>query len=88
MVWFRKTVDIPASMAGRHAKIRMGRMVDGDEVFVNGVSAGSKHFIGPIEYGFAEVTDLTFVAGDVIKVAFDPSRIHLFDKDTEHYIIH
>ena len=27
-------------------------------------------------------------AGDVVKVAFDPSRIHLFDKDTERYIIH
>jgi len=27
-------------------------------------------------------------AGDVIRVAFDASRIHLFDKDTEHFIIH
>ena len=27
-------------------------------------------------------------AGDVIKVALDTSRIHLFDKDTERFIIH
>ena len=27
-------------------------------------------------------------AGDVIRVAFDTSRVHLFDKDTEHFIIH
>lgn len=27
-------------------------------------------------------------AGDVVKVAIDTSRIHLFDKDTERYIIH
>ena len=27
-------------------------------------------------------------AGDVIRVAFDASKIHLFDKDTERYIIH
>jgi multiple sugar transport system ATP-binding protein len=27
-------------------------------------------------------------AGDVIKVAVDMSRVHLFDKDTERYIIH
>lgn len=47
VVWFRKTVDIPASMAGRHAKIRMGRMVDGDEVFVNGVLVGSTSYFGP-----------------------------------------
>jgi multiple sugar transport system ATP-binding protein len=27
-------------------------------------------------------------AGDVIKVAVDMSRVHLFDKDTERYIVH
>ena len=27
-------------------------------------------------------------AGDAIKVAFDVSRIHLFDKDTERFIVH
>ena len=27
-------------------------------------------------------------AGDVIKVAIDATKIHLFDKDTERYIIH
>lgn len=47
VVWFRKTVDIPTSMAGRHAKIRMGRMVDGDEVYVNGVLVGATSYFGP-----------------------------------------
>ncbi len=27
-------------------------------------------------------------AGDVIKIAIDMSRVHLFDKDTERYIVH
>ena len=27
-------------------------------------------------------------AGDTIKVAFDTSRIHIFDKDTERCVIH
>ena len=27
-------------------------------------------------------------AGDTIKVAFDTSRLHIFDKDTEHCVIH
>ncbi|MBQ7292290.1 MAG: TOBE domain-containing protein, partial [Clostridia bacterium] len=27
-------------------------------------------------------------AGDTIKVAFDTSRLHIFDKDTERCIIH
>ena len=27
-------------------------------------------------------------AGDVIKVALDATKIHLFDRDTERYIVH
>ena len=27
-------------------------------------------------------------AGDIINVALDMSRVHLFDKDTERYIVH
>jgi multiple sugar transport system ATP-binding protein len=27
-------------------------------------------------------------AGDIIKVAIDMSRVHLFDKETERYIVH
>jgi multiple sugar transport system ATP-binding protein len=33
-------------------------------------------------------SDSTARAGDVIRVAFDTSKIHLFDKDTERYILH
>lgn len=47
VVWFRRTVDVPQSMAGRHARIYMGRMVDGDEVYVNGVLVGSTSYFGP-----------------------------------------
>ena len=47
VVFFRKTVDIPASMDGRHAKIYMGRMVDGDQVYVNGVFVGQTTYFGP-----------------------------------------
>lgn len=47
VVWFRKTVDIPASMDGRHAIIYMGRLVDGDQVYVNGVLVGQTSYFGP-----------------------------------------
>jgi len=47
VVWFRKTVDIPASMDGRHAVIYMGRLVDGDQVYVNGVLVGQTSYFGP-----------------------------------------
>lgn len=47
VIWFRKTVEIPESMDGRHAKIYMGRMVDGDQVFVNGTLVGETSYFGP-----------------------------------------
>jgi sialate O-acetylesterase len=41
VVWFRKEIDIPVSMTGKPAKLFMGRIVDADEVYVNGVLSGS-----------------------------------------------
>lgn len=41
VVWFRKEVDIPASLAGTQAKLFMGRIVDADIVYVNGVQVGN-----------------------------------------------
>ncbi|AOW20563.1 sialate O-acetylesterase [Urechidicola croceus] len=40
VVWFRKEIDIPASMIGVDAKLYMGRIVDADEVYVNGTKVG------------------------------------------------
>lgn len=41
IVWFRKEFDVPAAMAGKPAKLFMGRTVDADYVYVNGVFSGS-----------------------------------------------
>ena len=41
VVWFRKTIQIPARMAGKPAKLFMGRIVDADETYVNGVKVGN-----------------------------------------------
>ena len=46
-VWYRKTFDLPSSMVGRHARIYMGRMADGDSVFVNGRLVGTTSYFGP-----------------------------------------
>ncbi len=46
-VWYRKTIDLPASMVGRHAKLYMGRMADCDSVFVNGTFVGTTAYFGP-----------------------------------------
>lgn len=46
-VWFRKEINIPASMTGKAAKLFMGRIVDADEVYVNGVLSGSTTYQYP-----------------------------------------
>lgn len=46
VVWFRKEIDVPASMAGKPARLLMGRIVDGDSVYVNGI------FVGTVSYQY------------------------------------
>ena len=41
VVWFRKDIEVPASMTGQPAKLLLGRIVDQDSVFVNGRFAGT-----------------------------------------------
>lgn len=46
-VWFRKEVDIPASMAGKTTKLELGRIVDQDFVYVNGTLVGTTGYQYP-----------------------------------------
>ena len=41
VVWFRKEIEVPAQMAGKPAKLFMGRIVDADETYVNSVEVGN-----------------------------------------------
>jgi sialate O-acetylesterase len=41
VVWFRKEIDVPASMAGKPARLWLGRIVDGDETYFNGKKVGA-----------------------------------------------
>jgi len=41
IVWFRKEINIPTTMTGKTAKLFMGRIVDADNVYVNGVFSGN-----------------------------------------------
>jgi sialate O-acetylesterase len=41
VVWFRKEIEVPASMAGKPAKLFVGRIVDADETYVNGIKVGN-----------------------------------------------
>ena len=46
VVWFRKEINIPASMTGNPAWLLMGRIVDSDSVYINGI------FVGSISYQY------------------------------------
>jgi sialate O-acetylesterase len=41
VVWYRRDIELPAAMAGSSAKLFMGRIVDADEVYVNGTKVGN-----------------------------------------------
>jgi sialate O-acetylesterase len=41
VVWFRKDINVPASMAGKPARLWLGRIVDGDETYFNGKKVGA-----------------------------------------------
>ncbi len=46
-VWFRKEINVPASMTGKPAKLLMGRIVDADSVFINGKFVGTTSYQYP-----------------------------------------
>lgn len=41
VLWFRKEIQVPTSMTGHNAKLFLGRIVDADEAYVNGVKVGN-----------------------------------------------
>jgi sialate O-acetylesterase len=47
VVWFRKETDVPSSMVGQPALLILGRIVDADSVFVNGVFVGTTSYQYP-----------------------------------------
>jgi sialate O-acetylesterase len=47
VVWFRKEIDFPASMAGKPARLLLGRVVDSDRTYVNGKLVGSVSYQYP-----------------------------------------
>ncbi|HYF33495.1 MAG TPA: sialate O-acetylesterase [Chitinophagaceae bacterium] len=46
-VWFRKEVDIPATMTGKPGLLWMGRIADADSIWINGVFAGTTSYQYP-----------------------------------------
>ena len=47
VVWYRREIDIPKSMVGKKARVFLGRIVDADELYINGVLVGNKTYQYP-----------------------------------------
>lgn len=47
VVWYRKEINIPASMINKPARMFLGRIVDADEVYINGKQVGNTTYQYP-----------------------------------------
>jgi len=47
VVWYRKEITIPASMTGKTARLFLGRIVDADELYINGTLTGNTAYQYP-----------------------------------------
>ncbi|MDB5277389.1 MAG: sialate O-acetylesterase [Ferruginibacter sp.] len=47
VVWYRKEIDLPASMVGKPAKVFLGRIVDADVLYINGKQVGATTYLYP-----------------------------------------
>jgi sialate O-acetylesterase len=47
VVWYRKEIDLPASMTGKPAKVFLGRIVNADVLYINGKEVGNTTYEYP-----------------------------------------
>ncbi|WP_245645855.1 sialate O-acetylesterase [Niabella ginsenosidivorans] len=46
-VWFRREIEVPQPMTQRGAKVFLGRIVDADELYINGTKVGATYYMYP-----------------------------------------
>jgi sialate O-acetylesterase len=47
VVWYRKVIEVPSSMTGLNAKVFLGRIVDADALYINGILVGNTTYQYP-----------------------------------------
>ncbi len=47
VVWYRREIELSASMVGKEAKVFLGRIVDADELYINGIKVGKTTYQYP-----------------------------------------
>lgn len=66
-VWYRKTIDIPASWAGKNLALDLGPIDEIDTTYFNGVKVGGKGTIKPLETRFWNRPRHYTVPGNLVK---------------------
>ncbi|HRS31256.1 MAG TPA: sialate O-acetylesterase, partial [Bacilli bacterium] len=91
-VWFRKKMEIPSHLAGKPAKLILGRIVDADSVYLNGKLVGTTSYQYPprryevpanlLKEGENEI--VVRVISNIGKGGFVPDKLYalIIDKDT------
>jgi len=47
VVWYRKVIEMPTDMIAQEAKVFLGRIVDADELYINGQKVGNTTYQYP-----------------------------------------
>jgi sialate O-acetylesterase len=47
VVWYRKEIEVPASMVGKAGRVFLGRIVDADVLYINGKQIGASTYMYP-----------------------------------------
>ncbi len=47
VVWYRREIELPQAMAGQEATVFLGRIVDADELYINGTKVGNTTYQYP-----------------------------------------
>ena len=67
VIWLKKVIKLPADAAGKSGMLRLGRIVDADTTYVNGVQVGNTTYLYP-QRAYSIPPDLLQVGENTITV--------------------
>lgn len=67
IVWYRREIEVPATMVGKPARIFLGRIVDADVLYINGKLVGTTGYMYP-QRRYAVPADVLKVGKNIIVV--------------------
>lgn len=83
IVWFRKTIDIPAAWAGKEITLRPGPIDEVDNAWFNGVYVGGKGSLAKNDTSFWNVPREYHVPGAHVKAGKNVIAIRILDSFSE-----